>query len=107
MKSTPSATTMTSSEKVRIIKRKFDKEKHTLSNLLDFLESLELRPVMLDKDIKIECSMYSPKLKFRRTNVEGAVVPNGENDQPLSMNTLFKDAGIISDSVVWVSVIDD
>jgi hypothetical protein len=53
--------------------------------------------------------MYSPKLKFRRTHVEGAAVLNGENaqPQPLSMNTVLKDAGIISDSVVWVSVNDD
>ncbi len=108
MKSTPSATTMTSSDKMRIIKRRFDKEKHTLGNIIDFLDSLELRPVKVDVDINIECTMNYPKLKFTRKSVDVSTSTTGNEDKPtLSLDSSLIDVGISGDSVIWVAVVDD
>lgn len=100
---------MTSSEKVRIIKRKFDKNQHTLSDILDFLDSLELRPIILDKDTIIDCAMNFPKLKFNRSQVEVLASQVSIHEQPhaVTLTTTLADAGIEGDSVVWVSVSDD
>lgn len=99
---------MTSSDKMRIIKRRFDKERHTLGNIIDFLDSLELRPVKVDVDINIECTMNYPKLKFTRKAVDIPPSVTGNEIKPaLSLDSSLSDVGILGDSVVWVDVLDD
>ncbi len=99
---------MTSSDKMRIIKRRFDKERHTLGNIIDFLDSLELRPVKVDVDINIECTMNYPKLKFTRKAVDISPSATRNEIKPaLSLDSSLSDVGILGDSVVWVDVLDD